>query len=111
MDYTWFGWLGLILIHGSRIPQIFFMLKSKRASGLSLSGTAAVQAGLLAYLLYAVAQGDLVFIVSNSIGLAFQGVILVLNYVWREQTDPIAMAIASNRDTKYDGGFYLREHS
>lgn len=97
IDYHLFGWLGLLLIHGSRLPQIFFMLKQKRASGLSLSGTAAVQAGLLAYLVYAVSQGDLVFIVSNAVGLVFQGVVLVLNFMWREP-----------KTTIYDGDFYWR---
>lgn len=84
IDYHLFGWLGLLLIHGSRLPQIYFMLKQKQASGLSLSGTAAVQAGLASYLVYALGQGDTVFIVSNLIGLVFQGVVLVLNYAWRE---------------------------
>lgn len=83
-DYTWLGWLGLLSINVSRIPQITFMLKSKQASGLSLSGTAAVQAGLASYLAYAIYQHDPVFIASNFIGLVTQGVVLALNWQWRE---------------------------
>ena len=84
-DYTLYGWLGLLLIHGSRLPQIFFMLKSKRASGLSLSGTAAVQLGLACYLVYALYQHDPVFITSNAVGMVLQGFVLYLNWLWRER--------------------------
>lgn len=83
MDYELWGWLGLLLIHGSRIPQIIHMLRRRQAGGLSLSGTLAIQLGLLSYLVYAVLQHDRVFIVSNIIGLALQGWVLVLNYIWR----------------------------
>lgn len=83
MTYELFGWLGLLLIHGSRVPQLIHMRVSKQAGGLSLSGTAAVQVGLASYLLYALSQGDRVFIASNAVGLVLQGVVLYYNWLWR----------------------------
>jgi len=100
MDYELFGWLGLLLIHGSRIPQLIHMLASKRATGLSLSGTAAIEAGLASYLVYAIVRHDRVFIASNLIGFALQGFVLYLNWLWRERKQPIATS---------DGDFYWRE--
>ncbi len=87
MNYELYGWFGLLCIHGSRIPQLLHMRASKQASGLSLSGTAAVQLGLASYLLYAFAQGDRVFIASNLIGLVMQGVVLYYNWLWRTRKE------------------------
>ncbi len=85
MTYELFGWLGLILIQGSRIPQLIHMLASKQARGLSLSSNIAVQVGLASYLVYAVIVQDRVFIASNLAGLLGQSWVVYLNWKWREK--------------------------
>src|SRR3990172_4873631 len=86
MTYELTGWLGLLLIHGSRVPQLILMLASKQARGLSLSSNVAVFLGLASYLVYSIAVHDRVFIASNVIGMAGQGWVCWLNWKWRERS-------------------------
>lgn len=83
MTYALYGWLGLLLINAARVPQLTLLLKSKQASGLSLSSNLALAAGLASYLVYSVVVRDTVFITSNVIGLAGQAWVCQLNWKWR----------------------------
>ena len=84
MDYELFGWLGLLFIQGSRVPQLIHTLASKRATGLSLSSNVFVAVGLASYLVYSIVVMDRVFIASNIAGLAGQVPLTYYNWKWRE---------------------------
>lgn len=82
-----FGWFGLLLLNGSRIPQIYTLLASKRATGLSLSGTLALEIGLACYLVYSIAIFDRVYIAANIVGMTMQGIVLYYNWKHREKPE------------------------
>jgi MtN3 and saliva related transmembrane protein len=79
--YQIFGWLGLILLQSSNIPQLYKSIKTKKTKDISLFSAIIVFFGLSCYLIYSVIQKDLVYIVSNLIGLCFNTTMIVL--IWR----------------------------
>ncbi len=83
LDWVIVGWLGLVLIHGSRIPQLRHQWKVQTATGMSWWANLSVWLGLAAYLAYSIHIQDAVYMVSNSLGLVLQGAITYLNFIWR----------------------------
>ena len=77
-----FGWIGLLLLHGSNLPQIYKTIKTKEVKGISMSLWIIVFLGLTSYLIYSILRGDVVYIVSNILGLTGTGfqIILILKY-------------------------------
>ena len=74
--YQIFGWLGLILIQGSTIPQIYKTIKTKDVKGVSLALWIIVFLGLFCYLVYSLIIEDMIYMVSNVLGLI--GTILMI---------------------------------
>jgi len=82
-----FGWLGLILLQSSNIPQVYKSIKTKKTKDISLHSALIVFFGLVCYLIYSLIEKDLVYIVSNIIGLAFN--ITMINLIMRYKNDTI----------------------
>jgi uncharacterized protein with PQ loop repeat len=65
-----FGWAGFALLQVFYMPQTIRMLKTKDVTGLSLMAWVILWLGLFCYVLYSIAQRDLIFILGNTAGLA-----------------------------------------
>jgi hypothetical protein len=74
------GWLGVILLQGATLPSMIDRIfGSGEAAALPpLSMVLMVWAGLGLYLVRAIRQNDLVYCVSNGIGLALNTVLMAL---------------------------------
>lgn len=88
MNHELFGWIGLVLLQGSRLPQIVLTLKSKHVVGMSFAANMAVELGFVFYITYAIIVHDRVFVVSNSIGLVLNGLVCYYNWIWRTRPTP-----------------------
>ena len=65
-----FGWVGFVLLQVFYMPQTIRMLKTRDVTGLSLMAWIILWLGLFSYVLYSIAQRDLIFILGNTAGLA-----------------------------------------
>jgi hypothetical protein len=72
------GWIGLILIQSATIPTIINRIFDPTVAMPPLDMVALIWAGLLLFLIRALIQKDMLYIVSNSIGFFFQSVLLYL---------------------------------
>jgi hypothetical protein len=72
------GWIGLILIQSATIPTIINRIFDPAVAMPPLDMVALIWAGLLLFLIRALIQKDMLYIVSNSIGFFFQSVLLYL---------------------------------
>lgn len=74
------GWAGVILLQGATLPSMIDRIfgNGEAAAMPPLSMVLMVWAGLGLYLVRACRQGDVVYIVSNGIGLALNTVLMAL---------------------------------
>lgn len=74
------GWLGVILLQGATLPSMFDRVfgNGEAATLPPLSMVLMVWAGLGLYLARAIRQNDVVYIVSNGIGLALNTVLMAM---------------------------------
>ena len=74
------GWIGVILLQGATLPSMLDRIfgSGQAATLPPLSMVLMVWAGLGFYLARAIRQGDVVYMVSNGIGLALNTVLMAL---------------------------------
>lgn len=74
------GWLGVILLQGATLPSMFDRVfgNGEAATLPPLSMVLMVWAGLILYLVRAIRQRDMVYIVSNGIGTALNTVLMAM---------------------------------
>jgi len=72
------GWVGTILIHGATLPPTIEFLVKGGADLPPVSTTAMLTLGLFFFLIRAIDQKDVLYITSNSIGLTFQSILLII---------------------------------
>ena len=75
---TLIGWLGVVFGMFISIPQICKSYKSKSVDGVSLRTYQILFIAILCYLTRAIAIGEAIFIVSNSLNLTICCVMLIL---------------------------------
>ena len=72
------GWVGTCLIHGATLPPTIEYLIRGGADLPPLTTPATLSAGLFFFLIRAIDQRDILYITSNSIGLTFQSILLII---------------------------------
>ena len=72
------GWAGIVLIQASTLPATIGKIMNPAAAMPPLSMVLLVVAGLFLFLIRAVIGKDTLYIVSNSIGLFFQVILMAL---------------------------------
>lgn len=78
------GWVGMCLIHGATVPVTLSVILGLSNELPPLSMVLLVWAGLALFLWRAIAQSDLLYIVSNAIGFTLNSVLLALIvFPWR----------------------------
>jgi hypothetical protein len=72
------GWVGMILIHGATLPTTLSVILGYSTALPPISMVLLIWSGLFLFLVSAVANKNMLYIVSNSIGFVFQSVLLAL---------------------------------
>jgi hypothetical protein len=72
------GWIGMVLIHGATLPVTLGVILGYTDSLPPMSMVLLVWSGLFLFLIRAVAQKDMLYIVSNAVGFFFQSILLAL---------------------------------
>jgi hypothetical protein len=72
------GWVGMILIHGATLPTTLSVILGYSSVLPPLSMVLLIWSGLFLFLVSAIANKNMLYIVSNSIGFVFQSVLLSL---------------------------------
>lgn len=73
------GWAGVVLLQGATLPSMIGRLTGGAEANMPpLSMVLMVWVGLILYLIRAVRQGDVVYIVSNSMGALLNSVLLAM---------------------------------
>jgi len=72
------GWVGMILIHGATLPTTIGVIMGYSDTLPPMSMVLLVWSGLFLFLVRAVAQKDMLYMVSNAVGFFFQSVLLAL---------------------------------
>jgi hypothetical protein len=72
------GWVGMILIHGATLPTTLSVILGYSTVLPPLSMVLLIWSGLFLFLVSAIANKNMLYIVSNSIGFVFQSVLLSL---------------------------------
>ena len=72
------GYIGMFLIHGATLPTTLSVILGYSSNLPPLSMVLLVQSGLGMFLIRALAQKDMLYIISNSVGFFFQTVLLAL---------------------------------
>lgn len=72
------GWVGMVLIHGATIPTSVAFIVGYSTVLPPLDMVLLIWTGLFLFLIRALAQKDMLYIVSNSVGFFFQSIILAL---------------------------------
>ena len=70
------GIVGMIILQSNQIPLI---VQSYNGMPVSIYNALLVLVGLSFYLYYSVARADILYIVSNSIGITFSVILLLIN--------------------------------
>ena len=78
-----YGWIGMILVQGSSMPQIIKAMITKDVSGVSWLFWIALCIGLSCYLIYAFKIRTTVYKVSNLIGITFCLIMLGCLYFYK----------------------------
>ncbi len=76
--FEWSGIVGGVIIAGSYLPQIYKLLKTKTARGISTIFVTALLVGSLLLLIYSLYVGDTLFIALNGCASVFAGTVLAL---------------------------------
>lgn len=82
----WAGMVGTALIMAAFVPQIFVLLKTRRAGALSVKSSALNMTASISIFIYAVLRDDMIFVITMGFQLVAGIVILVLNIRYREPT-------------------------
>lgn len=72
------GWIGMVLIHSATLPTTINRIFDPTVAMPPLSMVLLIWSGLFLFLIRALIQKDMLYIVSNSIGFFFQSVLLYL---------------------------------
>ena len=72
------GWTGIVLIQSSTLPTTFARITDPLSPMPPLSMVLLVWFGLFLFLIRAIIQRDLLYIVSNAIGFFFQSILMAL---------------------------------
>jgi MtN3 and saliva related transmembrane protein len=67
--YELIGFLGVFLINLAYLPQLYKTIKTKKARDISVPFYILILLGIVAYLVYAVLIENVVYMVSNTVGL------------------------------------------
>ena len=81
--YEWIGFLGMIFIDLCYIPQIWKAYKTKSVNDISIPFWISLIFGLSLYFIYAILINNPVYMISNSTGLIFNTIMLILLYKYR----------------------------
>jgi len=79
------GFAGMCLVHLSTFPQLWKTWKTKKVRDISIPFWLCLWSGLLLYLIYAILIDNIVYIVSNVLGLSVNGFMLVLLIKYRRR--------------------------
>lgn len=78
MEFTTvIGWLGLVLSVGCGFPQLYRIWCRKSAADISIATYIMLWVAVTCYGIHAVAENQLVFVVSNSFNFVVSGTIVV----------------------------------
>lgn len=72
------GWIGMVLIQSATIPTIINRIFDPTVTMPPLNMVLLIWGGLFLFLIRAVIQKDMLYIISNSVGFFFQSVLLYL---------------------------------
>ena len=72
------GWIGMVLIQSATIPTIINRIFDPTVAMPPLNMVLLIWGGLFLFLIRAVIQKDMLYIISNSVGFFFQSVLLYL---------------------------------
>lgn len=76
------GYAGMVLLQGATLPQIFDKLTNPDAQLAPLSMVLMVWVGLLLYFIRAFVQRDVLYMISNGIGLILNFILMII-IIWR----------------------------
>lgn len=82
--YEAIGFLGVLLLEFSMVPQIVKTLQTKKVDDISLSFLALLCIGLSLLLTYSMLTSDIVFTLGNFFSLVFALMELVLVWKWKK---------------------------
>jgi uncharacterized protein with PQ loop repeat len=80
---TFIGWIAVVLTQVFYIPNTLKILRTRDVQGYSLVGWSLLTTGLACYLVYFIAQSDVVGIVANCCGIAGAGLTTFCIWLWR----------------------------
>jgi len=72
------GWIGMVLIQSATLPTIINRIFDPTVAMPPLSMVLLIWSGLFLFLIRAIIQKDMLYIISNSIGFLSQSVLLYL---------------------------------
>jgi len=72
------GWLGVFLLALAPLPHLRSLFKTGKGKDVAIGTYLLVVAGVVCYLIHAIIIEDTVFIVSNSINLVLNTIVLIL---------------------------------
>lgn len=72
------GWFGMVLIHSATLPTTLSVILGYSTNLPPMSMVLLVWTGLFLFLVRAVKQNDMLYIVSNAVGFFFNSVLLAL---------------------------------
>jgi uncharacterized protein with PQ loop repeat len=72
------GWVGMILIHSATLPTTLSVILGYSTALPPMSMVLLIWSGLFLFLVSAIVNKNMLYIVSNSIGFVFQSVLLTL---------------------------------
>ena len=75
------GYAGMVLLQGATLPQIFDKLTNPNAALAPLSMVLMVWVGLLLYFIRAFVQRDVLYMISNGIGLVLNFLLMII-IIW-----------------------------
>lgn len=72
------GWVGMVLIHGATLPTTLSVIMGTSDKVPPISMVLLVWTGLFLFLIRAIVQRDVLYMVSNAVGFFFNSVLLAL---------------------------------
>ena len=77
------GVLAILCVQGSTLFQVIKFIKTKKTEGVSIAFWWTVLVGLCLYLVYAILIHDLIYTISNTIGITLTSISIALYYKYR----------------------------
>ena len=81
--FAFFAIIGLVLVQGSTILQIIKFIQTKKTDGVSIGFWWAIFYGLSCYLVYSISIHNIIYTISNTIGILLTSFSLGLYYYYR----------------------------